>query len=159
MTVPDHCIQALERARRHSLDTAGALAAAHTRDSGADVYLLVYPDRLELATTGGLLGAGAGRERIPYTAIDAVTARDRLTGSSVEIRTGRHTLSFSTGRSFGTGTRGGGRETAAYLTALIRQRLAAGPDNAELLHQLAALHHAGLLTDEEYAAKRATLLE
>jgi hypothetical protein len=152
MAVPDHCVQALARAQRHSVDTSGALAVAHTRDGGADLYLLVYPDRLELASSGGLLGAGAGRERIEFTTIDNVTARDRLIRSSVEIATGGHTVSFSTG-SFKAG-----RETAAYLAALIRQRMGAAPDNTALLRQLASLHAAGLLSDAEYAAKRATLL-
>jgi hypothetical protein len=153
MTVPDHCVQALERARRHSVDTAGALAVAHTRDGGTDLYLLVYRDRLELASTGGLLRAGAGRESVPFTAVDRVTARDRLFRSSVEIDTAGHTLSFSAGR-----------DTAAYLAELIRQRMTAHPgdthpDHAALLHHLAELHAAGVLDDAEYAAKRAALLE
>ncbi|MDI6097135.1 SHOCT domain-containing protein [Actinoplanes sp. NEAU-A12] len=151
-TVPDHCTESLARARRHSIDTAGALAVAAVGSGSAPLYLLVYPDRLELASAGGMLGTGAGRERIEYTAIDDVTARDRLIRSSLEISTGGRTVSFSTG------TLGRGREAATYLAALIRQRLGATPDNTALLHQLAALHTAGLLTDEEYAAKRATLL-
>ncbi|WP_146169443.1 SHOCT domain-containing protein [Actinoplanes italicus] len=148
MTVPDHCVQALARARRHSVDTAGALAVAHTRDGGTDLYLLVYPDHLELASTGGLLRTGAGRETVLLTAVDRVTARDRLFRSSVEIDTGGNTLSFRAGR-----------DTAAYLAALIRQRMTAGPDNSALLHHLAELHAAGVLDDAEYAAKRAALLD
>jgi hypothetical protein len=147
MTVPDHCVQALERARRHSVDTAGALAVAHTRDGGTDLYLLVYRDRLELASTGGLLRTGAGRETVPPAAVDRVTTRDRLFRSSVEIDTGGHTLSFSAGR-----------DTAAYLAELIRQRMAAGPVDTHLLQHLAELHAAGVLDDAEYAAKRAALL-
>ncbi|GIE75376.1 hypothetical protein Aph02nite_13260 [Actinoplanes philippinensis] len=148
MTVPDHCVQALDRARRNSVDTSGALAVAHTRDSGSDLYLIVYPDRIELASTGGLLRTGAGREQLPFTAIDSVTARDRLIRSVLEITTGGATLSFSAGRS-----------TAAYLAGLIRSRMTAAPDNTALLNHLAELHAAGVLTDDEYAAKRATLLE
>jgi hypothetical protein len=147
MTVPDHCVQALARARRHSVDTTGALAVAHTRDGGTDLYLLVYPDRLELASTGGLMRTGAGREQVPLTAVTDVTARDRLIRSSVEITTGGATLAFSTDR-----------RTAAYLTALIRGRMTATPDNTALLNHLTELHTAGVLTDDEYAAKRAALL-
>jgi hypothetical protein len=116
MTVPHHCVQALDRARRHSIDTTGALAVAHTRDGGTDLYLLVFPDRLELASPGSLTRTGAGRERIPLTAVDSVTARDRLIRSSVEINTGGHTLSVSTDR-----------PTAAHLVALIREQMTAGP--------------------------------
>ncbi|BEL08042.1 hypothetical protein Q0Z83_062330 [Actinoplanes sichuanensis] len=147
MTVPDHCTQALDRARRHSVDTTGALAVAHNRNSGTDIYLLVYPDRLELASTGSLMGTGAGRERVPLTSVDDVTARDRLIRSSVEISTGGNTLSFSADR-----------HTAAYLAALIRRRMTAAPDHTALLHNLAELHAAGVLTDDEYTAKRAALL-
>jgi hypothetical protein len=151
MTVPDRCVQALARARRHSVDTTGALAVAHTRDGGTDLYLLVYPDRLELASAGSLMRTGAGRERVPLTAVDRVTARDRLIRSSVEIETGGHALSFSAG-SFSAGKR-----TAAYLAALIRDRMAASPDNSALLGHLAELHAAGVLTDDEYAIKRAAV--
>ncbi|PWK41172.1 hypothetical protein BC793_11739 [Actinoplanes xinjiangensis] len=147
MTVPDHCVQALDRARRHSIDTTGALAVAHTRDGGTDLYLLIYPDRLELASTGGLMRTGAGREQVPLTAIDDVTARDRLLRSTVEITTGGNTLTFRADR-----------RTAAYLTALIRDRMTAAPDHTALLHHLTELHTAGILTDDEYAAKRAALL-
>ncbi|WP_433795157.1 SHOCT domain-containing protein [Actinoplanes sp. CA-252034] len=147
MTVPDHCVQALERARRHSVDTTGALAVAHTRASGTDLYLIIYPDRLELAGTGGLMRTGAGREQVALTAIDSVTARDRLIRASLEITTGGNTLSFSTDK-----------RAAAYLAALIRARMTATPDNTALLNNLAALHTAGVLTDEEYATKRAALL-
>lgn len=147
LTVPDHCVQALDRARRHSVDTTGALAVAHNRNNGTDLYLLIYPDRLELASTGGLMGTGAGRERVPLTAVDSVTARDRLIRSSVEISTGGHTLSFSADR-----------RTAAYLAALIRDRMTAAPDHTALLRNLAELHAAGLLTDDEHATKRAALL-
>jgi hypothetical protein len=147
MTVPDHCVQALDRARRHSIDITGALAVAHTRDGGTDLYLLIYPDRLELASTGGLMRTGAGREPVPLTAVDRVTARDRLIRSSVEITTGGHTLTFSADK-----------RTAAYLAALIRERMAATSDNTALLNHLTELHTAGILTDEEYTTKRAALL-
>jgi hypothetical protein len=148
MTVPDHCVKALRRASQHSVDTAGALAVAHTRDGGLDLYLLVYPDRLVLASTGGLLRTGAGRETVPLTAVDRVTARDRLFRSSVEISTAGNTVSF-----------GADRATAAYLAALIRHRMSAHPDNSALLNHLAELHAAGVLDDSEYAAKRAALLD
>lgn len=147
MTVPIHCGQALARARRHSVDTTGALAVAHAREGGTDVYLLVYPDRLELASTGNLMGAGAGRETLPLAAVDRVTAHDRLIRSFVEIETGGNTLTFNADK-----------HTAAYLAALISDRRTADPDNSAILGHLTELHAAGLLTDEEYSAKRATLL-
>ncbi|GAA4951684.1 SHOCT domain-containing protein [Actinoplanes utahensis] len=148
MTLPDHCVRALDKARRNGLDVTGTLAAAHTRDGGAELYLLVYPDRLELASTGNLMRTGAGRERIPLTDITSVTARDRLFRSSLEIGVGGHMVSFTTDR-----------PTAAYLADLIDRRRTAAPDTSALLHKLAELHAAGLLTDAEYAAKRATILD
>ena len=147
MTLPDHCVRALGKAQRNGLDATGALAVAHTRDSGADLYLLVYPDRLELASTGTLMRTGARRARIHLTDSTSVAARDRLFRSSLEIGTGGHTLSFSTDRA-----------TAGYLATLIQQRRTATPDSTALLQKLAELHAAGLLTDDEYAAKRATIL-
>ncbi|HWS35949.1 MAG TPA: hypothetical protein VN408_24830 [Actinoplanes sp.] len=147
LTVPDHCARALAKARRGSVDTAGALAVAHTRTGGADLYLLIYPDRLELASPGTLMGTGAGRERIPLTTVSQVTARDRLFRSALEITTTATTVSFPADRN-----------TAAYLAALITRRRTASPDNSALLTNLAELHEAGVLSDEEYAVKRAGLL-
>lgn len=147
LTVPDHCTRALARARRTSVDTSGALAVAHTRSGGADLYLLVYPDRLELASPGTMLGTGAGRERVELSTVTRVTARDRLFRSALEIGT--------TGSSF---TFPADRATAAYLAALITARRTAPAGNTALLEQLTALHAAGVLSDEEYATKRAGLL-
>ncbi|SDT48056.1 SHOCT domain-containing protein [Actinoplanes derwentensis] len=147
LTVPDHCARALAKAQRTSIDVAGALAVAHSRTGGADLYLLIYPDRLELASPGTMMGTGAGRERIPLPEVTQVTARDRLFRSSLEITTPTTTFSFPTDR-----------PTAAYLAALITARRTASPDNTALLANLASLHAAGLLTAEEYATKRAALL-
>ncbi|WP_430789004.1 SHOCT domain-containing protein [Actinoplanes sp. G11-F43] len=147
LTVPDHCARALAKAQRAGVDAAGALAVAHSRTGGADLYLLIYPDRLELASPGTLMGTGAGRERIPLSTVTQVTARDRLFRSSLEITAAGNTLSFPVDR-----------PAAAHLAALITRRRSAAPDNSALLEQLAALHTAGVLTDEEYAEKRATLL-
>lgn len=147
LTVPDHCTRALAKAQRAGVDTAGALAVAHTRTGGADLYLLIHPDRLELACPGTLMGTGAGREQIALTEITQVTARDRLFRSSLEITTAATTVSFPAGRA-----------TAAYLADLLIRRRSASPDNSALLTHLAALHAAGVLSDAEYATKRAGLL-
>ncbi|MBW6434399.1 hypothetical protein KZ829_11705 [Actinoplanes hulinensis] len=146
--VPDHCTRALAKAQRNSVDTSGALAVAHSRDGGADLYLLVYPDRLELASTGTLMRAGAGRERIPLTAVTSVTAHRGLLRSRIDIETGGHTVSFGTDR-----------PTAPYLADLIQRCRTGTPDNTALLHHLTELHAAGLLTDDEYATKRDNLLK
>lgn len=144
--------RALAKAAQNGVDVRGALAGGHTLDGGANVYLVVFADRLELISTGqvgGVLSSGAGRETLPLTGVTGVRSRDRLLRGVLLIETAGATVEFAADKAL-----------AAYLCEVIAKRLAAGPDDSTgaLLRHLAELHAAGVLTDEEYAAKRAGLL-
>ena len=136
------------RAERAGIDVVGALAVGHMVDGGASVYLLVFPDRLELVSTGQMgFRTGAGRSVIPLGDVSAVAVRDGLFRGILLVGVGANTIEFSTGKA-----------VAGHLCRVIEERLAAGPVQNPLLRNLAELHAAGLLTDAEYEAKRAGLL-
>ena len=144
--------RALTKAAQNGVDVRGALAAGHSLDGGANVYLLVFPDRLELVSTGqvgGVFRSGAGRVTVPLSDVAGVTSRDRLLRGVLAVETAAATLEFATDKA-----------VAAHLRDVIDKRRTAGPGDeaGALLRHLAELHAAGVLTDEEYAAKRAGLL-
>ncbi|WP_045748270.1 SHOCT domain-containing protein [Actinoplanes rectilineatus] len=141
------------KADRAGVDVLGALAVGHSLVAGTNLYLVVHPERLDLVSTGqvgGLIGAEAGRESIPLTDVSRVGFRPGLLRCTVEITWSGGTFDFSADRAIG-----------ALLAETIQSRLEAGPvsdADATLLRHLADLHAAGVLTDEEYAAKKAGLL-
>ncbi|WP_433831482.1 SHOCT domain-containing protein [Actinoplanes sp. CA-015351] len=136
------------RAAQAGIDVAGALAVGHMVDGGASVYLLVFPDRLELVSTGQMgFRTGAGRSVIALGDISGVSVRDGLIRGVLLVALGGNTVEFSTDKAL-----------AGHLCQVIEERLAAGPVENPLLRNLAELHAAGLLTDAEYEEKRAGLL-
>ncbi|BAL88654.1 hypothetical protein AMIS_34340 [Actinoplanes missouriensis 431] len=136
------------KAAQAGVDVRGALAVGHMLDAGASVYLLIFPDRLELVSTGQIgLRTGAGRSTIPLDQVGGVSARDGLLRGILMIDVGGTTVEFTTHRA-----------AAEHLRALIAERLGKPAPSADLLRNLEELHRAGVLSDEEYRAKRAGLL-
>ncbi|MEU4695160.1 SHOCT domain-containing protein [Actinoplanes sp. NPDC023714] len=152
MELSDEARARAERARakavKAGIDVRGALGVGHMLDGGASVYLLVFADRLELISTGQMgLRTGAGRSVIPLASITGVATRKRLLRGALLIEIGGTTVEFTTDRA-----------VVPLLRELIEARLTAGPVANPLLKSLDELHAAGLLTDEEYAAKRDGLI-
>ncbi|WP_229073440.1 SHOCT domain-containing protein [Actinoplanes sp. DH11] len=141
--------RARHRAAQAGVDVRAALAVGHMTDGGASVYLLVLPDRLELVSTGQLgFRTGAGRSAIPFASVAGVSCRDRLLKGALLLEVDGTTVEFVTDRA-----------VAGHLRDVIEARLTGVPAPSEaLLRNLAELHEAGVLSDEEYAAKRAGLL-
>ncbi|BBH68712.1 hypothetical protein ACTI_53970 [Actinoplanes sp. OR16] len=140
--------RARAKAVKAGIDVRGALGVGHMANGGASVYLLVFPDRLELVSTGQMgFRTGAGRSVIPLTSISRVRSKNQLLRGALLIDVDGATVEFTTDKA-----------VAPLLRELIASRLAAGPVVNPLLKNLDELHAAGLLTDEEYAAKRAGLL-
>lgn len=140
--------RARAKAAQAGVDVRGALAVGHMNDGGAGVYLLVFPDRLELVSTGQPgFRTGAGRSSIPLARVGGVSSRDGLIRGVLIIEVDGRPVELRTDKA-----------VVPHLREVIASRLAAGPADHPLLRHLAELHAAGLLTDEEYASKRAGLL-
>lgn len=156
--------KAAAKAGKKQLNVAEALAVGHTIDDGAEQFLIVHLDSVELINRGKLgsvFKSGAGSETIPMTRVSSVECRNQGIWNVLEVHTSNSTITFKTDV-----------VTGPYLRQVIadqaRDRAAGQPtpgreessvDPTEQLHKLAGLHQGGVLTDDEFAAKKAELLE
>lgn len=151
--------KARRKAQKKGIDVDGAIAVAHTFDDSADQFLLVFPDRVDLVSRGklgSLLKSGAGTETIPASRISSVQARNKGIWNVVEIFASGNVVEFKADH-----------VTGPWLRDQIRELLADGSpgaaapesDAVDQLQRLAELHKGGILTDEEFAAKKAELLD
>jgi hypothetical protein len=154
---------------------------------GKNAKVSIYPDRVEwnlargvsgAKVTAGLMTGGlsmlatgvkngkAGTEMIPVRSISSVTTRrDGMLNTKVSVITSGNTVDFRVSHAEAkivqdTLTRLiTGERTPAQAAAPAHEPAAAAPvDLASQLQQLANLRDAGVLTDEEFAAKKADLL-
>ncbi|WP_314095925.1 SHOCT domain-containing protein [Microbacterium foliorum] len=168
---------------------AQALHQFTSHINGKNAVVTIYPDRVEWLkprgvsggkVTAGIMTAGlsmlatgvkngkSGTEMIPIKAMSSVTTRrDGMLNSFVSVITTGNTVDFRVSH----------KEAAIVKETLTRLMLGthdsqstavapeavpapnAAPDIAAQLHQLAALRDAGILTDDEFSAKKAQLLE
>lgn len=143
----------------HNLD--GCLMLDDSFDDGAFEYLLIFPDRVEYINDGKLsvIGKrGKGVEVIPMSRISSVSTKRKLVFEVVQITTSGQVIEFKSDPF-----------NAPLLKVKILELMnapqsapvAATPamDPTEQLVKLAELHKAGVLTDEEFATKKAELLK
>ncbi|MDF2578478.1 MAG: hypothetical protein K0S49_57 [Microbacterium sp.] len=159
---------------------------SHTEGKNATVR--IYPDRIEwdrargvsgAKVTAGIMTAGlsmlatgvkngkAGSEMIPVRSISSVTtSRDGMMNSKVSVITSGNTVDFRVSHKEAEtvkatliqligGTHPAQQAPAAPVAAPAPQPSA---DVSAQLQQLAALRDAGVLTEEEFAAKKAEIL-
>ncbi|GAA1967019.1 SHOCT domain-containing protein [Microbacterium deminutum] len=157
----------LERARakasKKGINVDGALAVAHTYDDGQDQFLVLFPDRVELIKrrkTGSLFGSGAGTEAIPLTRISSTQVVNSSIWAIVEVYTSGNSIKFKADQISGPAMR------EAILDQMNRSSAGSGPTSAAQpedlpakIRKLAELHADGILTDEEFDAKKTELLE
>ncbi|WP_336697487.1 SHOCT domain-containing protein [Curtobacterium sp. USHLN213] len=130
--------------------------------SGGKMTAAALTGGLSLAVTGVRNGK-AGSEMIPVKNITSVlTKRDGMLNTIVSVVTSGSSIDFRVSHAEAKQIRevlnglmlGGPASTSAVTDATVSPR----EDIAGALQQLAALHAAGVLTDEEFAAKKAALL-
>lgn len=151
---------------------------------GKNATVFIYADRVEwlrargvsgAKVTAGVLTAGlsvlatgvkngkSGTEMIPVKSISSVTTeRDGMMNSKVSVITAGNTVDFRVSH----------KEAKIVKDTLTQLMLSGGapaapaaapaaapqPDVTAQLHQLASLRDAGVLTEEEFSAKKAELL-
>ncbi|WP_206062781.1 SHOCT domain-containing protein [Nocardioides piscis] len=155
--------KARAKAQKKGVEVAGAVAVGHTFDDSADQFLVIFPDRVELVSMGklgSLFRSGAGTESIPMARVSSTECRNQGIWSQVEVHTSGNSIEFKCDQVSG-----------PYLRqAIIEQVNRLGeqadvPSNApaqdvpEQLRKLGELHQAGVLTDDEFATKKAELLD
>jgi Short C-terminal domain len=116
----------------------------------------------------GVKSGNSGSEMIPVKSITSVaTKRDGMLNTIVQIITSGNSIDFRVSHSEAAQIRdilnrlilGGPAEAVAAPVAVAEAPAAASaPNVAEQLHQLGALRDAGVLSEDEFAAKKAELL-
>jgi hypothetical protein len=155
--------RALAAARKHKVATDGADFVAHSYDSKhGDQFLIVWPDRVEVVSLGiqGMLlqRKGAGVESISLSNVTSAECLTKSISTELRVHSAGNTMAFSTGS----------QPTAEHLRALISERAAtvckslqeAGSASVlQQIKQLAELRDAGIVSEEEFALKKAELLQ
>lgn len=156
--------KALEKAAKKKLRTEGAVAGGYDfTKEGGDRFLLVFADRVEIqnrGALGSLTGKGASTGSIPLARVSSVETSQQGMYGLLTIHTAGQAIEFRTDVAL-----------APYLARVIRGLIQGAevplgaattqttPDPAEQLRKLGELHAAGVLTDDEFAAKKAELLD
>lgn len=167
--------------------TAAPLFTFTSHIAGKNARVSVYPDRIEWLKprgvsagkiTAGILTGGAtllatgvkngksGTEMIPIKSITSVaTRRDGLLNSFVSIITSGNTIDFrvshseaATVKTVVTDLMLGKTPGAPAATPAPATATPVAPDAAQQLQQLGALRDAGVLTEDEFAAKKTEIL-
>jgi hypothetical protein len=145
---------ALEK-RGVSLD--GVIIFDDSFDDGAYEYLLVFSDRVEYINMGKistLTKKGKGTEVIPISRISSVQTRRKIIFEIVEIKTSGATIEFKSTPMVAPQL----KSTILELMNGSAPEKTSAPDPADQLVRLAELHRDGILSDEEFASKKAEIL-
>jgi hypothetical protein len=153
--------KARAQALKKGLDVDGAVAVGYTYDDSAVQFLLVFPDRIELVNlgkTGSLFRSGAGTTVIPTQSIATVSSRNSGLNSIVSIASSGADINFETSSVSGPFL----RDLIQQLRATPSGPPAAGESSEDVgakLRTIADLHASGVLSDDEFAEKKAELLK
>jgi hypothetical protein len=152
--------KAREKLLKKGFNLDGCLMLDDSFDDGAFEFLLVFQDRVEYVNDGKLsvIGKrGKAVEVIPISKISAVSTKKKLVFELVQITTSGQVIEFQSDP-----------YNAPKLKSKILELMnASTPDTAgspltdpsEQLVKLSDLHKAGVVTDEEFAAKKTELLK
>jgi hypothetical protein len=152
--------KAREKLLKKGFNLDGCLMLDDSFDDGAFEFLLVFQDRVEYVNDGKLsvIGKrGKAVEVIPISKISAVSTKKKLVFELVQITTSGQVIEFQSDP-----------YNAPKLKSKILELMnASTPDTAgspltdpsEQLVKLSDLHKAGVITDEEFAAKKTELLK
>lgn len=162
--------QAIARrgASKRGVDLSDAVICAHDLQGGlkdmSEATFVLRPGRVEIVNhgkTGTFLKAGAGVESIPIDRIASVQCRNEGIRAVVEIHGSGNSLTYRTDVITGSRIRAAiidamgtaGQDTTPPATQ------APADDAMAQLGKLKDLHSAGVLTDDEFATKKAELLD
>lgn len=147
------------KAIRAGVDVEGAVSICHYIDDLRDNFLVIFPDRVDLVIGkkgGNLTNKGAGTESIPMSRISSVEIEKSMMTATLKIHTSGNAILF---KGFTTEAEPARQEIQRLMrSAASTESTSMGTDAHDQLRKLAALHADGILTDEEFATKKADLL-
>lgn len=150
----------------HAVDGTGALLQVRSHDEGRNAMVTLYPDRIERVKAkalGALSRARQDTEVIPIKAVSSVQAKKSGLRTNVTVFASGNNLEFRLGHD----------DAQRFKDAIMRLVLAGppvpsrapapaaavAPSLAVQIKELAELRDAGLLTEDEFSAQKAKLLE
>jgi hypothetical protein len=142
---------------KRGVNLDGVIVFDDSFDDGAYEYLLVFPDRVEYINMGKistLTKKGKGTEVIPISRISSVQTRKKMIFEIVEIKTSGATIEFKSTPLVAPHL----KSTILELMNSSESKNTNAPDPADQLVRLAELHRDGILSDEEFASKKAEIL-
>lgn len=142
---------------KHGVDLDGVIIFDDSFDDGAYEYLLVFQDRVEYINMGKIstiTKKGKGTEVIPISRISSVQTRKKVIFEIVEIKTSGATIEFKSTTLVAPQL----KSTILELMNSSDSKNTNAQDPADQLVRLAELHRDGILSDEEFASKKAEIL-
>ena len=161
--------KAREKATKKGLDLDGALIVAHdlSKDSAWET-LIVWPDRVEKhnhGKVGSIFGSGKGVESMPIGNVASVEARNDGIYGRLDVHGSGNSIGFRTSQPQAHRIRGvvmdlmQKAKATQTAKATLPSQPAATLSVAEQIKQLGELRDAGLVSEEEFEAKRKELLD
>ena len=152
--------KAREKLLKKGFNLDGCLMLDDSFDDGAFEFLLVFPDRVEYVNDGKLsvIGKrGKGVEVIPISKISSVSTKKKLVFELIQITTSGQVIEFQSDPYNAPKLKSKILELMNATTSEVADPPMSDP--SEQLIKLADLHRAGVITDEEFSAKKAELLK
>lgn len=147
-----------KKAERAGLQVSDAILVGYYIEDGRDKYLLVYSDRVEKRVgrkAGSFTAKGSATETIDISKVSSVELEKGITTAKLTVHASGNDITF----------KGFARDVEELRESILEQMGGAGEsasvpatDPHDELRKLAELHSAGVLSDEEFAAKKAELL-
>lgn len=150
--------KAREKLLKKGVDLDGCLLLDDSIDDGSYEYLLIFQDRVEYISMTVIGRLGKGVEIIPISQISSVSTKKKLgVFEIVQITSSGRVIEFKSDPYNAPKLKSKILELKnATTTETSDSHL---PDPSEQLVKLSDLHKAGIITDEEFSAKKAELLK
>ncbi len=162
----EHVTGSAREARQEARDAEGVLFEGISHDSGRNAQVTLYRDRLTRVQEAKLTSFSSARQDTEVTPVKAVSSvqakKDGLmytkvtvyaSGNNIEFRFGHEEAQRFKDALMSLVLDGGGTGPVAPSSTPV-----AGPDLADQLSKLAALRDQGVLTEDEFTAKKAQIL-
>lgn len=151
---------------KSGLDTNGAVFVGTSHDEGRNATVALFPDRIERVRAkkfGSFSNAKQDVEMTPIKSVSSVQAKKDGFYTKVFVYASGNTVEFRLSHAEAAVFKAKIQELVLAPAQTLAPQVvvapaAAAPDLAEQLHKLAGLRDAGILSQEEFDAKKADIL-
>lgn len=141
---------------------SGILFEGTSHDAGRNAKVTLYADRVERVKEAKMSSLSRARQDTEVTPVRSVTSvqakKDGMLFTKVTVFASGNNIDFRFGHDEALRFKDALMKLVLQPTATAAPAAAAGPDLADQLSKLAALRDQGILTEAEFAAKKADIL-